>query len=67
VEPVEAGGHNLLLVGPPGAGETLAARALPGILPPLSLAEALEVARRPSALRVRPISTVLLSNPCRSW
>jgi magnesium chelatase family protein len=38
-----AGGHNLLLVGPPGAGKTLLGRAIPGLLPPLSHAEALEV------------------------
>ena len=37
------GGHNLLLTGPPGAGKTLVARAIPGLLPPLEDAEALEV------------------------
>ncbi len=37
-----AGGHNLLLVGPPGAGKTMMARRVPGILPPLSFEEALE-------------------------
>jgi magnesium chelatase family protein len=39
-----AGKHNILLVGPPGTGKTLLARALPGILPPLSRSEVLEVA-----------------------
>jgi magnesium chelatase family protein len=39
-----AGGHNLLLVGPPGAGKTLLARAIPGLLPPLDEDEALDVA-----------------------
>jgi magnesium chelatase family protein len=39
-----AGGHNLLLVGPPGAGKTLLARTIPGLLPPLDDDEALEVA-----------------------
>ncbi len=38
-----AGGHSLLLVGPPGAGKTLLARAIPGLLPPLGEREALEV------------------------
>ena len=38
-----AGGHNLLLVGPPGAGKTMMARRVPGILPPMTFDEALEV------------------------
>ncbi|CAN5733204.1 YifB family Mg chelatase-like AAA ATPase [soil metagenome] len=38
-----AGGHNLLMVGPPGAGKTLLARTIPGLLPPLEYDEALEV------------------------
>lgn len=43
LEIAAAGGHNLLMVGPPGAGKSLMASCLPGILPPLSPAEALEV------------------------
>ncbi len=42
LEIAAAGGHNLLLVGPPGGGKTMMARRLPGILPPLSFDEALE-------------------------
>ncbi|VVT21095.1 conserved hypothetical protein [Sphingomonas sp. EC-HK361] len=43
LEIAAAGGHNLLMVGPPGAGKSLMASCLPGILPPLDSAEALEV------------------------
>ncbi|CAA6604820.1 Competence protein ComM [Rhodospirillaceae bacterium LM-1] len=43
LEIAAAGGHNLLMIGPPGAGKSMLASRLPGILPPLSPAEALEV------------------------
>ena len=43
LEIAAAGGHNLLMIGPPGAGKSLLASCLPGILPPLSSGEALEV------------------------
>lgn len=43
LEVAAAGGHNLLLIGPPGAGKSMLAARLPGLLPPLSSAEALEV------------------------
>jgi magnesium chelatase family protein len=49
LEVAAAGGHSLLMVGPPGAGKSLAASRLPSILPPLREAEALEVARIASA------------------
>ncbi|HEX9809435.1 MAG TPA: YifB family Mg chelatase-like AAA ATPase [Alphaproteobacteria bacterium] len=43
LEVAAAGGHNLLMIGPPGAGKSMLAQRLPGLLPPLSAAEALEV------------------------
>jgi magnesium chelatase family protein len=58
LEIAAAGGHHLLMVGPPGAGKTMLARRLPGILPPLTADEAVEVACMWSAAdRFRPFST----------
>jgi len=61
LEIAAAGGHGLLMMGPPGAGKTVLAQRLPGLLPPLDAGEALEVAslesaagRRPSLTRRRP-------------
>jgi magnesium chelatase family protein len=50
LELAAAGGHHLLLVGPPGAGKTMLASRLPGLLPPLEVDDALEVARIRSAV-----------------
>ncbi len=49
LEVAAAGGHSLLMIGPPGAGKSLAAARLPSILPPLARSEGLEVARIASA------------------
>ncbi|PEN07054.1 magnesium chelatase [Longimonas halophila] len=45
LEVAAAGGHNVLMVGPPGSGKTMLARRMPGILPPLSTSEALETTK----------------------
>ncbi len=50
-----AGMHNLLLTGPPGTGKTLLASRLPGLLPPLSEKEALEVAAVQSVVNLEPL------------
>jgi magnesium chelatase family protein len=49
LEVAAAGGHNLLMIGPPGAGKTMLARRLPGILPPPTFEEAIEVTQMHSA------------------
>ena len=67
LEVAAAGGHNVLMTGPPGSGKTLMARALPGILPKMSIDEALDVTRVYSVADQLPPETPLLrSRPFRA-
>jgi magnesium chelatase family protein len=67
LEVAAAGGHNILLIGPPGAGKTMLARRLPTILPPLHLEEALVTTKIYSISGLLPPETALIATrPFRS-
>lgn len=66
LEVAAAGGHNLLFVGPPGAGKSMLASCLPGILPPLSAREALEVSMIHSLAGTLPEGGLLKTRPYRN-
>ena len=67
LEVAAAGGHNLIMIGPPGSGKSMMAKRLPGILPPLSLAESLETTQIHSVAGKLTNGTSLISQrPFRS-
>jgi magnesium chelatase family protein len=67
LEVAAAGGHNVIMRGPPGSGKTLLARAVPSILPPMSTDEALEVTRIYSVAGLLPAGAGLItSRPFRA-
>ena len=67
LEVAAAGGHNLIMVGPPGSGKSMMAKRLPSILPPLSLAESLETTQIHSvAGKLRRGTSLISQRPFRS-
>jgi magnesium chelatase family protein len=66
LEVATAGGHHVLLIGPPVSGKALLARCLPGILPPLVLAEAIEVTKIHSLAAAEPLAGLVSVRPFRS-
>ncbi len=67
MEIAAAGGHNIILIGPPGSGKTMLAKRLPSILPPMTLHEALETTKIHSVVgRVKDHTGLMAQRPFRS-
>ena len=66
LEVAAAGGHNVILVGPPGSGKTMLAKRLPTILPDLTLAEALETTKIHSVMGTLGNQAIIATRPFRS-
>ncbi len=67
LEVAAAGGHNLIMIGPPGSGKSMMAKRLPSILPPLSLSESLETTQIHSiAGKLSPETSLISQRPFRS-
>ena len=67
MEIAAAGGHNIVLIGPPGSGKTMLAKRLPSILPPMTLQEALETTKIHSVVgRLRAPSGLMTQRPFRA-
>ncbi|MFD2568439.1 YifB family Mg chelatase-like AAA ATPase [Pseudotenacibaculum haliotis] len=66
MEIAAAGGHNIILIGPPGAGKTMLAKRLPSILPPMTLQEALETTKIHSVVGKTENNGLLYERPFRS-